>query len=135
MVVTLHVLDLFSGIGGFSLGLERAGMRLAAFCEINPFCRQVLAKHWPGVPIYDDVRTHTGARLAADGDRGMTLCNDCRHCARSPSTDAHLCKRQPALLDLVGGHKIYPLCSEERFGRNSPACGQMGKLFEKAEVA
>jgi hypothetical protein len=63
----LNVLDLFSGIGGFSLGLERAGMRTVAFCEIEPFCRAVLAKHWPGVPIYDDVRTLTTDRLRADG--------------------------------------------------------------------
>jgi site-specific DNA-cytosine methylase len=52
-----NVLDLFSGIGGFSLGLERAGMRTTAFCEIEPFCRKVLARHWPGVPIHDDIRT------------------------------------------------------------------------------
>lgn len=63
----MNVLDLFSGIGGFSLGLERAGMRTVAFCEIEPFCRAVLAKHWPGVPCYDDVRTLTATRLAADG--------------------------------------------------------------------
>jgi DNA (cytosine-5)-methyltransferase 1 len=63
----MKVLDLFSGIGGFSLGLERAGMTTVAFCEIEPFCRQVLAKHWPGIPIYDDVRALTGGRLRADG--------------------------------------------------------------------
>jgi DNA (cytosine-5)-methyltransferase 1 len=63
----VKVLDLFSGIGGFSLGLERAGFETVAFCEIEPFPRQVLAKHWPGVPIYDDVRTLTAERLAADG--------------------------------------------------------------------
>ncbi len=64
----ISVLDLFSGIGGFSLGLERTGgFRTAAFCEIDPYCRRVLAKHWPGVPIYDDIRTLTAARLAADG--------------------------------------------------------------------
>ena len=63
----LRVLDLFSGIGGFSLGLERAGFCTVAFCEIDPFCRRVLAKHWPEVPIYDDVRELTGERLAADG--------------------------------------------------------------------
>lgn len=56
----LRVLDLFSGIGGFSLGLERTGgFETVAFCEIEPFCQKVLAKHWPGVPCYDDVRTLT----------------------------------------------------------------------------
>ena len=64
----LRVLDLFSGLGGFSLGLERTGgFETVAFCEIEKFPRRVLAKHWPGVPCYDDVRTLTGARLAADG--------------------------------------------------------------------
>jgi DNA (cytosine-5)-methyltransferase 1 len=64
----LRVLDLFSGIGGFSLGLERTGgFETVAFCEIDPFCRRVLAKHWPEVPCYHDVRELTAARLAADG--------------------------------------------------------------------
>lgn len=53
----LKVLDLFSGIGGFSLGLEHTGgFETAAFCEIDPYCQAVLRKHWPGVPIFDDVR-------------------------------------------------------------------------------
>jgi DNA (cytosine-5)-methyltransferase 1 len=64
----LRILDLFSGIGGFSLGLERTGgFETVAFCEIEDFPRRVLAKHWPDVPCYDDVRTLTGERLAADG--------------------------------------------------------------------
>jgi DNA (cytosine-5)-methyltransferase 1 len=64
----LRVLDLFSGIGGFSLGLERTGgFETVAFCEIEEFPRKVLRKHWPKVPIYEDVRTLTGERLAADG--------------------------------------------------------------------
>ena len=67
MTRPLTILDLFSGIGGFSLGLERCGMRTIAFCEIDPYCRRVLAKHWPGVPIYEDVRALTAVRLAADG--------------------------------------------------------------------
>ena len=71
----LRVLDLFSGIGGFSLGLERTGgFETVAFCEIEPFCRKVLNKHWPKVPIYDDVRTLTAERLAADGIGVDVIC-------------------------------------------------------------
>ena len=55
----MRVLDLFSGLGGFSLGLERAGMKTIAFCEIEPFCRRVLAKHWPEVLCFEDVTTTT----------------------------------------------------------------------------
>lgn len=70
----LRVLDLFSGIGGFSLGLERCGMRTVAFCETEPYCRRVLAKHWPEVPCYDDIRTLTAERLARDGIAVDVLC-------------------------------------------------------------
>jgi DNA (cytosine-5)-methyltransferase 1 len=70
----LNVLDLFSGIGGFSLGLERAGMRTVAFCEIERYARAVLAKHWPRVPIYPDVRELSATRLAADGITVDVIC-------------------------------------------------------------
>ena len=53
----MNVLDLFSGIGGFSLGLARAGFRTVAFAEIEPWCKQVLAKHWPTVPQLGDITT------------------------------------------------------------------------------
>jgi DNA (cytosine-5)-methyltransferase 1 len=70
-----QVLDLFSGIGGFSLGLERTGgFKTVAFCEIEPFPRRVLKKHWPEVPIYEDVRTLTAAQLAADGIGVDVIC-------------------------------------------------------------
>lgn len=63
-----RLLDLFSGIGGFSLGLERTGgFKTVAFCEIEEFPRRVLAKHWPEVPCYHDIRELTADRLAADG--------------------------------------------------------------------
>jgi DNA (cytosine-5)-methyltransferase 1 len=69
------LLDLFSGIGGFSLGLERTGgFQTVAFCEIDPFCRKVLKKHWPEVPQYDDIRTLTADRLAADGITVDAIC-------------------------------------------------------------
>jgi DNA (cytosine-5)-methyltransferase 1 len=64
----VRVLDLFSGIGGFSLGLERAGMRTVAFCEIEPYCQAVLRKHWPGVPCFPDVRELHAADLPERAD-------------------------------------------------------------------
>jgi len=52
----LRVLDLFSGLGGFSLGLERTGgYETVAFCEIDKHCQKVLQKHWNSVPIFEDV--------------------------------------------------------------------------------
>ncbi len=42
-------------------------MRTVAFCEIEPYCRAVLASHWPSIPVYDDVRTLNADRLASDG--------------------------------------------------------------------
>jgi DNA (cytosine-5)-methyltransferase 1 len=62
----MNVLDLFSGIGGFSLGLERAGMTTVQFVEIDPFCQKVLKKHWPEVPIWSDIKTFTAEKAAAD---------------------------------------------------------------------
>jgi DNA (cytosine-5)-methyltransferase 1 len=63
-----RVLDLFSGIGAFSLGLEKTGaFETVAFCEIDPFCRQVLAKHWPKVPCFEDIRDLGREHLADIG--------------------------------------------------------------------
>lgn len=71
----LKVLDLFSGIGGFSLGLERTGgFETVAFCEIDPFCRRVLAKHWPHVRQYHDVKELTARQLKADGIIPRVIC-------------------------------------------------------------
>jgi len=68
----MTVLDLFSGVGGFSLGLERTGgFKTVAFCEIEPFCRKVLAKHWPGVPCYGDIRTMEAYRTAEAPGNGF----------------------------------------------------------------
>jgi len=71
----LKLLDLFSGIGGFSLGLERTGgFETVAFCEIDKFCQKVLRKHWPHVRQYTDIKTLTAAQLAADGITVDAIC-------------------------------------------------------------
>ena len=55
---SLNIVDLFSGIGGFSLGLHRADPRFKtiAFCEIEPFCQEVLKQNFPGVTLYNDIK-------------------------------------------------------------------------------
>src|SRR5574343_884793 len=58
--MTLTVGSLFTGIGGFDLGLERAGMRVAWQSEIDPYASAVLKKYWPLVPNHGDIRGITG---------------------------------------------------------------------------
>ena len=59
----LAVGSLFSGAGLFDLGFHRAGFYHRFFCEIDPFCRAILERHWPGIPIYKDIRTLSGAEV------------------------------------------------------------------------
>jgi DNA (cytosine-5)-methyltransferase 1 len=64
----LKVLDLFSGLGGFSLGLERTGyFKTIAFCEIDKYCSLILDKHWKGIKIYNDVRKINKEQFDTDG--------------------------------------------------------------------
>jgi site-specific DNA-cytosine methylase len=58
----ITAVDLFSCIGSQALGLRRAGIQTIAFCEINAWRRDLLAREYPGVPIYDDVRTFDGVK-------------------------------------------------------------------------
>ena len=61
-------LDLFSGIGGFAIAAERCGWKTVAFCEREKFAQRVLRKHWPSVPIIDDIHNLDGREY-----RGVSL--------------------------------------------------------------
>ena len=64
----MNHLDLFSRIGGFSLGLEATQrINTVAFCEIDSFCTKVLNKNWPTIPVYKDIKELTYEKLKADG--------------------------------------------------------------------
>ena len=63
----MNVLDLFSGIGGFSVGLEATGkFKTIGFCEKDKFCQKVLRKHWSNVPIYEDIKKLDARKIKAD---------------------------------------------------------------------
>lgn len=85
----MRVLDLFSGIGGFSLGLERAGMRTVAFCEIDGKCVRVIEKHWPGATIERDI-TRESKRVGADLVCGGFPCQPFSSAARGRNNKTDL---------------------------------------------
>ena len=58
-----HV-DLFSGIGGFALACRWCELETICFCERDPYCQRILAKHWPDVPIVSDIHEFDGTRYA-----------------------------------------------------------------------
>ena len=64
---TLKLLDLFSGIGGFSYGFEKTNrIKTVAFCEKDKFCQKVLRKHWQTIPIYEDIKNLDAREIKAD---------------------------------------------------------------------
>lgn len=91
----MKALSLFSGIGGIDLAAEWAGIETVAFCERESFPQKVLKKHWPDIPIYDDVCTLTKERLEADGIDCSTIgiihggypCQPFSHAGKREGTD------------------------------------------------
>jgi len=80
--------SLFAGIGGLDLGLERAGMECRWQVEINPFCQKVLAKHWPEVKRYGDIRQLDFSELErVDLIAGGFPCQDVSHAGKRVGID------------------------------------------------
>mgnify|MGYP003386793520 CR=1 FL=1 len=75
--MTLRLIDLFAGIGGFSLGLERSGgFKTVKFCEMDPHARAVLAKNFPDIPAHEDVTTYDFQEGEADAISAGFPCQD-----------------------------------------------------------
>jgi len=84
----VNVLDLFSGIGGFSLGLESTGFfKTIAFVEKDKFCQKVLRKNFPNIPIEDEVRNVKGERFKADVITGGFPCQPFSVAGKRKGTD------------------------------------------------
>lgn len=103
-------LDLFSGIGGFSLAARTvygAAHEVVSFCEIDPYCRRVLQKHWPDVPIIEDVRELDGGKFEAiDVLTGGPPCQPASNAGLRKGDQDHRWLR-PESLRLVG--ETYPM--------------------------
>ena len=79
MTKPLKILDLFSGIGGFSYAAEnffQGQFKTTQFVEINPYCQKVLTKNFKGVPIHDDIKTFTATEGQFDIITGGFPCQD-----------------------------------------------------------
>jgi DNA-cytosine methyltransferase len=124
--------SLFSGVGGMDLGLHRAGFRHAFFAEQDAYRRGILERHWPGIPVYDDVRavgrsTGRGRRDRADviGDADRPTRTRVSGSTRRPN---------PPSLDLLAGG--FPCQDLSVAGRRRGLAGERsGLFFEFARVA
>lgn len=146
----MNVGSLFSGIGGLDLGLARAGFRHAFFCESDAWRRDVLAHHWPGVPIYEDVREVNAAAWSpriGEGRRALGGVSDnpsdnpsLLH--RSGAGGEHAEESEGARVELRPGSDIHLLCGGfpcqdvSVAGRRAGLAGERSGLFhEFARIA
>ena len=90
--MNFQILDLFSGVGGFTLGMENAGMKTIAFCEKNKILRNHLKKHWPEIEVYHDVAETEAIVRGVAGRVSVVVGGDpcpIRSKARSNGTSNH----------------------------------------------
>jgi len=76
--MSLKIIDTFSGIGGFSYAAEKlvGGFQTIQFVECEPYCQKILKKHWPNVPIHDDIKSYNPEPYSADVVCGGFPCTD-----------------------------------------------------------
>ena len=128
----MNVGSLFSGVGGFDLGLERAGHKIAFQCEADTYRRQVLAHHWPGVPISPDVREVTPEWLR--GELSDSLAGDGGGNEDLRQGDIQPAGQAPLSLDLICGG--FPCQDLSVAGKRAGLAGERsGLFFEAARVA
>ena len=122
----LRLLDLFSGIGGFSLAASWTGqIETIAFCEIDKFCQKVLKKHWPEVPIINDIREVTIERIQgiiADTSSTRRAWDDSNEIDRfyrhNWGDTAKILSGETQINILVGGFPCQPFsCAGQRKGK------------------
>ena len=95
----LKVLDLFAGLGGFSYASDNSqgNFETVAFCEIDKDCHRVLNKHWPLVPIFEDVSKLNLSTLQSEGIYNIDII-----CGGFPCTDVSVAGKQKGLIDESG---------------------------------
>ena len=71
--MALRHVSLFAGVGGFDVAAEWAGFETVLFVEKDPYCQKVLARHWSGVPIIDDIRSVTSESINGKGGARESL--------------------------------------------------------------
>lgn len=97
----LRVLDLFSGIGGFSLGFDWAGMETVQFVEWEPKAQRILKKHWPHVPIHGNIKTYEPTRNEADVICGGFPCQRFSTAARGRNIAEDLWPEMRRIIEVV----------------------------------
>lgn len=127
-------LDLFSGIGGFALAARWVGWETVGFCEIDPYCQKVLRKHWPDVPIIQNIRTFDDYEQFRDVSivTGGYPCQPFSSAARGRNTATDL---WPEFRRVVQGLRPDWVVIENVISRSTTHLEQAGLALESDEYA